>query len=129
MVDLDYFRAINDNFGHAAGDKIILEVVKLYNKGLNENHIMARYGGDEFTIVMMKTSQAEAIAIAEKIRTTVEELGASKNVDGKAIKVTLSQGIASYPDNADDLKTLREKADQALYKAKEEGRNRTVCAD
>ncbi|MFW6137731.1 MAG: diguanylate cyclase [Spirochaetota bacterium] len=128
MVDLDYFRTINDHYGHHTGDRIILEVVNVFKKYLREKDIIARYGGDEFTVVMPDTCQKEAALLAEKICREVNSTEAL-HLDGPVKHISTSQGIASYPDNADNLTMLRQKADQALYKSKQDGRNRVTIAD
>jgi len=128
MVDLDHFRAINEYYGHKTGDRIILAVVDVFKKHLRKRDIIARYGGDEFTVIMPQTGLKEAQGIAEKICTAVARMDILKDPDCPLGRVTTSQGIAAYPDHAKDLKTLREKADQALYKSKEGGRNRVCCA-
>lgn len=128
MVDLDYFRDINDNYGHETGDSMIMEVVRVYNEILAEEDILARYGGDEFTILLPGRDSKAAFEIAEIVRREIESLDILEKFNGPVKRVTLSQGIASYPENAKDIKTLREQADQSLYRAKEEGRNRVICA-
>jgi diguanylate cyclase (GGDEF)-like protein len=127
MVDLDNFRVINDTFGQETGDRIILEVVGIIKRRLRDADILARYGGDEFTVLMPDTGADEALAIAESIRAEVEKLDLLGNSDGRAARITTSQGLASYPEHAETLETLKEKADQALYRAKETGRNRVCC--
>ncbi len=128
MADLDYFREVNEGYSHEIGDKYIVEVSKVFKKCLREADIVARYGGDEFTILLPDTTLKKGIKIAENIRVEVQSLDFLKNYSGPEIKVSTSLGIAIYPENCEDLKTLRELADQALYKAKESGRNRVVCA-
>jgi diguanylate cyclase (GGDEF)-like protein len=128
MMDLDYFRQINEAYGHDMGDKVILEIVKVFKKHLREKDVLARYGGDEFTVVLPDTDISTAFNIAETIRKDVEKLDFLSTMTGPVTRLTTSQGIASYPDSASDLKALREKADNALYRAKEDGRNRVYCA-
>jgi diguanylate cyclase (GGDEF)-like protein len=129
MVDLDYFRDINNLYGHETGDKAIIEVAKTFMKHLREQDSMARYGGDEFTVIMRDTEQKDAWNLAEKIRMDMKELTLLKQLSGKINTMSLSMGMASFPKNADNLADLRKKADQALYKAKESGRDRVICAD
>lgn len=128
MADLDYFRQINEAYGHDMGDKTILEIVKVFKFHLRETDILARYGGDEFTVLLPDTNLVKANTIAETIRKEVEKLDFLQNMTGPIRKVSTSQGIASYPETAKDLKSLRKQADEALYIAKEEGRNRVYCA-
>ncbi len=128
MIDLDYFREINEHYGHATGDRVILEVVSVFKRCLEKKDMVARYGGDEFTIILPGSDSQRAIGTAENIRQCVEELELLKDLNGPVTRVTTSQGVASYPAHAGDLKLLRELADKALYRAKEEGRNRVMCA-
>lgn len=128
MVDLDNFRTINEHYGHETGDRIILAVVEVFKKHLRKRDIIARYGGDEFTVVLPQTGLKEAEALAWKICREVRELTILKDMDGPIDMITTSQGIAAYPENTEDMKELREKADRALYRSKEQGRNRVSVA-
>jgi diguanylate cyclase (GGDEF)-like protein len=128
MVDLDYFREINENYGHETGDKVILGVVEVFRQCLTKKDIIARYGGDEFTVLLPGSGAEDACAMAEKVRAGVEALTLLEGMNGPVKRVTTSQGVASYPVNGDDIKSIREAADRALYQAKEEGRNRVICA-
>jgi diguanylate cyclase (GGDEF)-like protein len=129
MADLDYFRQINEAYGHEMGDRAILEAVKVYKKHLRSKDILARYGGDEFTVILPETTREEAQNIAEKIRLDIEKLDFLHSMSGPITSFSVSQGIACYPDTAEDEKTLKVKADKALYIAKESGRNRVHCAE
>ena len=128
MVDLDYFREINELYSHAMGDKVILAVVDVFRKHLREQDVIARYGGDEFTVVMPGTEPEQAWDLAERIRVDVEALDLLANLDGLIKYVTTSQGLAAYPADAQILEDLRAASDKALYRAKEEGRNRVFRA-
>ncbi|MBN2535489.1 MAG: GGDEF domain-containing protein [Spirochaetales bacterium] len=128
MADLDYFRQINEAYGHEMGDKTILEVVKVFKKKLRETDILARYGGDEFTVLLPDTTLTVACNIAEEIRKEVEKLDFLSDMTGPVTSLSTSQGIASFPETADTLTALRKKADDALYQAKENGRNRVYCS-
>ncbi|OHD70154.1 MAG: hypothetical protein A2W19_05030 [Spirochaetes bacterium RBG_16_49_21] len=127
MVDLDYFRRINETYGNEAGDRAIIGVVRAINRHLTENDVLARFGGDEFTILMPGTDGAAACAIAERIRGEVESLDIFKEYGGPISRITLSFGIAAHPEHANTVQQIKELADQALYRAKEGGRNRVVC--
>lgn len=129
MVDLDHFRSINDLYGHSMGDRIIMEVVSVFKKYLRSNDILARYGGDEFAILMPQTDLEQAKNIAEDICREVACIPFLKDPVGEITNITISQGIAAFPDHADDIETLKKKADNALYRAKERGRNRVECAE
>lgn len=128
MVDLDYFRDINEQYGVETGDRTFQEVVGVIKDHLSDPDILARYGGDEFTVLLPGSRLEDACRIAERIRVGVERLDFLKDMPGTKKGITISQGVASYPENARDLKTLREKADAALYAAKEGGRNRVARA-
>ena len=129
MADLDFFREVNESYSHEIGDKYIVEVADVFKKAVRENDIVARYGGDEFTILLPNTTLKEGAELAEKIRIGVMELDFLKKYSGPKIKVSVSLGIACYPETCTKLKALKEQADQALYKAKKSGRNRVKCAD
>ncbi len=126
MADLDHFRTINDHYSPEMGDKVLIWIVKALKKCLREDDIIARYGGDEFSVILSETRSDAARIIAENIRYEVAKLKSLKKISLPKSKVTISLGIASYPENAEDLKTLKNKADQALYRAKNEGRNRVI---
>lgn len=124
MMDLDRFHEVNDEYGQAFGDELIATVAPSVRDAVGGSDIAARYGGDEFTIILPGRRADEALAIAETIRTAVEEL----DVAGPSgiVKVTTSQGVAEFPRHGRSLEAIREAADQALYRAKEAGRNRAV---
>jgi diguanylate cyclase (GGDEF)-like protein len=129
MVDLDFFRDINNLYGHETGDMAIVAVADTFKKYLREQDSMARYGGDEFTVILRDTGEKDALEIAEKIRNEIKKLTLLKSLRGAINTMSLSMGMASFPKNADNLADLRKRADEALYKAKENGRDRVVCAD
>lgn len=126
MVDLDYFRDINAEYGHEGGDECIIEVVKSLQRVFREGDLLARFGGDEFIILMADTPSATALEIAERARAEVESLGLMQGCGGRAGGLTISMGIASYPEDSEDPASLKEMADQALYLAKEWGRNQVA---
>jgi diguanylate cyclase (GGDEF)-like protein len=119
MLDIDYFKKINDGYGHDVGDEILKELVGVVNKSIRKSDLFARVGGEEFAVIAPETSSSEAILVAEKIRKNVEE-----NIFSKNIKVTISLGISQYKSK-DDHNTIFKRADNALYKAKGNGRNRS----
>jgi len=128
MVDLDRFREINEEYGNKMGDRAILEVVSVFKNHLAESHIIARYGGDEFTVMLPDTNLAQAQEITWAICRDVRGLTFLKEAGGIIQQITTSQGLASYPECANDLKSLRNAADEALYKAKHDGKNRVESA-
>jgi diguanylate cyclase (GGDEF)-like protein len=128
MIDLDYFRQINELYGHAKGDEAIKAVVQVFRRFLGEKDIIARYGGDELVIILPAAGCAEAADLAWRICREVAALDIFGRPDGPIRNVTTSIGIASCPQHATDAKALRAAADKALYTAKEQGRNRVGCA-
>ena len=124
LTDIDHFKNVNDTYGHPVGDKVLKEVARMIKSTVREIDIPARYGGEEFAIILLNADVIIAKRTAERIRKKATEL--SFNADGRVFGVTLSLGIATYPDDATEREDLINKADQALYFAKESGRNRTV---
>lgn len=129
ITDLDWFKAINDKFGHPFGDFVLKKVARIIKRNLRNVDILGRYGGDEFIILLPMTEAKDAYVLAEKVRKILEEQVFKK--EKNSVKVTLSIGVASYP--SETLKVynknqLIEAADRALYKAKSSGRNRTELA-
>ena len=125
IMDLDYFKLINDSFGHAAGDEVIGEVGRLIKTSFRKTDSAGRIGGEEFAVVLKNTSLEDAQRIAEKFRQTV----ANRKVvyEGQEITFTISIGLAGVFGNSDDIKDIGDilkRADGALYKAKANGRNR-----
>lgn len=125
MMDLDNFTGINNEYGHELGDQLIAAVAPAITRNFRETDILARYGGDEFTFILPDTEPEEAMEICSRLRHDVSQLDFLAQQGGSIQSVTTSQGIACYPLHAGDVESLREKADQALYIAKERGRNRS----
>ncbi|MEO7823715.1 MAG: diguanylate cyclase [Gemmatimonadaceae bacterium] len=122
MADVDHFKQYNDEFGHPAGDEVLRRVADILRASVRPGDTAARYGGEEFAVVMPETPAAEAFEIAEHVRARV----ASESFPGK--KITLSIGVAEFPNDADLPHAVIAAADRALYEAKRDGRNRTVQA-
>jgi len=120
MFDLDNFKGVNDRFGHQTGDEVLKAVSRIVIESIRKEDIFGRYGGEEFIIILPGADTLKAREIAERIRINVD----NKNVLGDKRPVTVSMGIATYPHHAKWKQELVEKADQALYVAKETGRNR-----
>jgi diguanylate cyclase (GGDEF)-like protein len=120
--DVDHFKQYNDAFGHPAGDEVLQAIAAIMRKSTRKNDCCARYGGEEFVIVLPDTAAADALDTAEHIRARV----AAKKFNGR--KMTLSIGVATFPEDADDAEAIIAVADEALYQAKREGRDRTVRA-
>ncbi len=121
FIDLDKFKPINDNHGHSAGDQLLIMVADRIRGCLRQSDSAARIGGDEFVVLLSTiTAENNAVMIAEKIR---EVLNQPFEIDGLSLSISSSIGISIYPDQADSVKTLTEKADIAMYYAKAGGRN------
>jgi two-component system cell cycle response regulator len=123
MVDIDHFKSINDTYGHPAGDAVLQELARILERDTRSSDLVARLGGEEFAVLLPETALFEAVQVAEKIRAAVasEELRAG----GAAIRVTISAGAANVPHSeVPSAAELVQAADQALYRAKENGRNR-----
>ncbi|MBN2363971.1 diguanylate cyclase [candidate division WOR-3 bacterium] len=122
MIDIDDFKSINDVYGHFAGDIVLETISKIFQTIIRNYDILARYGGDEFVVLMPKTHIQGAIDLAKKIHKEVE--CCEIKVDEKKIRVTLSIGVAEKDDKTDSFSHLLKKTDQALYRAKAKGKNR-----
>jgi diguanylate cyclase (GGDEF)-like protein len=124
VIDIDYFKRINDNYGHIVGDDVLRQVAQCVEQTIRSSDALFRYGGEEFVIVLNGTGESGALLLAERIRQNVENLRIEAL---KSVKVTLSLGISVLQDN-DSSDQLFKRADRALYRAKREGRNRVVSA-
>jgi diguanylate cyclase (GGDEF)-like protein len=122
FMDVDHFKNINDNYGHLVGSKLLVEIGQLLLKALRTVDIVARYGGDEFVIVLPQTTPKNATNIAERIRRNIEQNVFLKK-DGYAFKVTASFGVASFPESAQSQEELVRLADEAMYRVKYQTRN------
>jgi len=123
LVDTDHFKKYNDTLGHPEGDQVLKEISQLLKNHVRESDIVSRYGGDEFAIILRETDKRKAIEIAESIRRAFETKFSSYQV-----KITASIGVASFPDDGADKSTLISATDEALYDAKERGRNKVASA-
>ena len=124
MLDIDHFKKINDNYGHPAGDQVIKTLARIIEKSTRETDLAGRYGGEEFAILLPETNAASARVVAERIRRVAEKLTCT--YEDMEINFTVSLGIAEFNVSFKDYMLWLEKADQALYKAKDTGRNR-IC--
>jgi len=127
MLDIDDFKSINDRFGHPVGDAILQGIVaEIRNEVRGDMDLLARYGGDEFAVVLPETPPGEAVLVAERVRRRVDERLFRMPDSGQMLRATVSIGVATYPDDATEKMDLVEKADAALYRAKRGGKNAVV---
>jgi diguanylate cyclase len=126
MLDLDHFKTVNDNYGHLYGDFVLRALAELIRANLRSTDLVSRYGGEEFCCILPETNIDQALVIAERCRTTVEDqMFEHQEVSAK---ITISIGVAEMTSHITSPAVLIEKADQALYEAKRGGRNRIVAA-
>jgi len=123
MVDIDHFKNYNDNYGHLVGDAILRELTKTIKETIRQVDFIGRYGGEELSIILTETDKEQAHFAAERIRQAIE----SKQIKvyDEDLKVTVSIGVSTFPDDGNDTRRLIERSDEALYTAKQAGRNRT----
>ena len=126
MLDIDHFKRINDNFGHAAGDEVLRQLAEVLRNTSRSEDMIFRYGGEEFAAVLTNANQRIALQIGERIRTLVEKTAFLW--EAQRIPVTLSVGVAVTRGHETDSLALIQAADLALYQAKEGGRNRVVSS-
>ncbi|MBF0470730.1 MAG: GGDEF domain-containing protein [Gammaproteobacteria bacterium] len=125
MLDLDFFKQVNDVYGHLTGDRALVETVKVIRRVLRESDVVVRYGGEEFLLVIPGANRETARMTAERIRESIE--GLSLTEGGRVVALTASIGVTSYPEDCSaEVNDLVRSADQALYHAKEHGRNQVV---
>ncbi|MDO8208384.1 MAG: diguanylate cyclase [Gallionella sp.] len=128
LLDIDHFKLVNDHYGHLAGDKVLKTLSKLVMHSCRAIDIACRYGGEEITVILPETDADGALEIAERLRKSIEaqhfELGESKSGH-----ITVSIGVATSSESLSSSRDLTESADRALYRAKEQGRNRVECAE
>lgn len=120
MIDIDHFKAVNDQYGHLAGDRVLQSLVECIDDTVRITDLFFRYGGEEFAILVPETPEVGVLRLAKRIRRRVEKL--VTQIQDHAIRATVSIGITNLQEN-DDEKSLFARADEALYKAKQEGRN------
>lgn len=124
FIDLDDFKKVNDTRGHLAGDYVLKKVAHLIEKEKREEDVVARYGGEELVIILPETNKVNTIIKAERIRKKIQDM--PLKFDGNTIKISISGGVATFPQDASEPNKLIQCADQALYRAKAEGKNR-IC--
>lgn len=122
MMDLDYFKTINDRFGHDSGDRILMAFANVIHSNIRANDLAARMGGEEFCIIMPDSSPKASAAVADRIRSEIE--ATIVQTENGPVRATVSAGIAIRSAEPETLHSLISRADTALYEAKESGRNR-----
>ena len=130
MMDLDYFKVVNDTYGHLTGSKTLEEIGDCIMKNLRSGDAAARFGGEEFAAFLLDAELAQGLVAAERIRSEIEEFDFSVIRRGKPSekhKITISIGVSCFPNDSNDPIELIEMADSALYRAKREGRNRVTA--
>ena len=126
MIDIDNFKSFNDRYGHPAGDQILKNMAQAIQEEIRIIDVLVRYGGEEFTVILPATSKTASKTLAERIRKGIEDVPywGAKIPAGE--RLTISLGIATFPDDADSMEALIERADTALYMAKTRGKNRVI---
>jgi diguanylate cyclase (GGDEF)-like protein len=128
VIDVDRFKSINDSFGHLAGDAVLKEISRRIVDTVRLSDVVARYGGDEFVVLLTETDKDSAKIVAEHVRESVSDLPVA--IDGESIIVSLSIGVASFPSpNVENCEELFKEADNAMYRSKKAGRNRVETAE
>ncbi len=125
LIDIDNFKVINDTYGHNFGDAFLKELAKVIRETFRREDIVARYGGDEFAVILPHTSQEEALKIARRLLERLERFSVPAP-DGKPIRATVSIGISLFPNHGESARDLFVVADNIMYKAKNEGKNRVL---
>ena len=126
MIDIDHFKSFNDRYGHPAGDEALKLAAACMRNTIRTIDVAARYGGEEFTVILPQTTKSSAQTIAERICRDVEKIDFAFAREKDRGSMTVSIGLASFPEDADTLEDLIRNSDRALYLAKEHGRNRVV---
>lgn len=126
MVDIDHFKEFNDRYGHLVGDAILVDISKIVRENIRQIDILGRYGGEEFCLLLSETGLDDGVYAAERIRQAIGQR--QINAYDEKLRVTVSIGVALYSPGTASLENLIDTADQALYKAKDQGRNRVIAA-
>jgi diguanylate cyclase (GGDEF)-like protein len=126
MMDLDHFKDINDAYGHETGDRILRQFAKTITQAMRETNLAARYGGEEFVVLLPDTDAQACVLVAERIRRAVERMVVQSPTGKLLTDLTVSLGIAVYPDHGQEYEELVQASDKALYESKRAGRNRST---
>jgi diguanylate cyclase (GGDEF)-like protein len=128
IFDIDHFKNYNDQNGHVAGDELLKMLVRVCKDQIRQDDIFGRFGGEEFLLILPDRSAAEAYIVGEKIRTGIESYDFLHGEKQPLGRLTVSGGVAAYPDCGSTSTEILQRADEALYQAKNSGRNRIVAA-
>jgi diguanylate cyclase (GGDEF)-like protein len=126
MIDSDNLKAVNDTYGHEAGNRLLKLTVTCVQQSLRDTDVFARYGGDEFVALLPQTKSDGAYEVAERIRKSIA--ATPLDTQGKQVITTVSVGVAAFPEHSEELAVVMNRADQALYNSKRHGRNRTTVS-
>ena len=122
IIDIDFFKKFNDNFGHQSGDAVLRQVAQTLKRNVRATDIVCRYGGEEMSIILPNTGEEEAFSTAQKICDRVAQ-NKFKLANGKDTNVTISLGVSTFPKDGETAETMIASADKRLYDAKNNGRN------
>jgi diguanylate cyclase (GGDEF)-like protein len=128
MLDLDHFKSFNDVYGHEVGDRILRQFAKTVTASMRETNLAARYGGEEFVVILPDTSTKSCLLVAERIRKAVAAMVVPSNTEKPLPQLTVSIGIAAFPEHGETLEEIIQASDKALYESKRGGRNRVTAA-
>jgi diguanylate cyclase (GGDEF)-like protein len=128
LLDLDHFKSINDVYGHEIGDRVLRHFAKTITETIRDTNLIARYGGEEFVVVLPDTSAKSGVLVAERIRQAVMTMAVPSNAEEPIREVTVSIGVAAYPEHGKTLEEVIQASDKALYESKRGGRNHVTAA-
>jgi len=126
MLDLDHFKKINDVYGHEVGDRILKQFAKTVTQSMRETNLTARLGGEEFVVLLPDTGAQACQVVAERIRMAIAHMSMPQVNEKPLPQITVSLGIAVYPEHGGTLEEMFQASDHALYESKRAGRNRTT---
>ncbi|MDZ7271963.1 MAG: PleD family two-component system response regulator [candidate division KSB1 bacterium] len=129
MLDIDHFKHYNDTHGHLAGDKVLKDLARLLRENVRKIDVAARYGGEEFALILVQTPHQASGVVARKLQALVQEFPFEHREQQPGGRLTISMGVATYPEDGTTAEELIAAADRRLYRAKAEGRNRVVMRD
>ncbi|MDD5617486.1 MAG: sensor domain-containing diguanylate cyclase [Candidatus Omnitrophica bacterium] len=127
MIDIDDFKVFNDSWGHQQGDNVLVQIANIFKDASRKLDCVCRYGGEEFVLILPKTNTKDALIIAERIHSAISKQAFSAGLDQPAQKITVSMGLASFPNHAANKSDLIKSADEALYEAKKSGKNKVIA--